>query len=375
MAWYNPFDWGKQEADPAKAKATERDFIISQVQQGIANANNRQAPQAERTVVGNVRTGQASQLDPTQANQARAQMGQLADMQMRIATGQQAGAGELAAQRQAVRAAAQQQAMAASQRGGNAALAARTAARNIADIGLGAAGQAQQAAFQDQQAAMGQLGSVLGTMRGQDLDMASQNAQLRQQMNLANLSAQNQQIFQQAGLDQATSLANMQARLQAMGLNDQAALGYLSQLLGMNQAELAARMGQEQAEMAQKGIFGDLLSAGGQLGAAAIMASDRDLKADIRDAREDVDAMMAALKPYAFRYRDEAMHGEGERVGIMAQDLEASELGGSTVVPLPDGSGLGVDVGKGLSLALAGIARLNERLAKIEARLADQSKD
>lgn len=266
MEW-NPLNWGKQKADPSKAVFGDRDYIINQVQQGIAGAGNRQAPQAGRTMVGSVARGTADQLDPTQANEARARMNQLADMQFRIATGQQQGAGELAAQRQAVRAAAAQQAMAASQRGGNAALAARTAARNQADIGVGAAGMAQQAALQDQANAMGQLGGVLGTMRGQDLDMASQNAQLRQQMNLANLSAENQRIFQQAGLDQATSLANMQARLQTMGLNDQAALGYLSQLLGMNQAELAARMGQEQANMAQKGFFGDLLAAGGSLGA------------------------------------------------------------------------------------------------------------
>ena len=260
-----------QAPDPNKGKFTDRDYILDQVHNGVTNAQNRDAPQATNTRVAPVMTGQAAQLDPSQMNSARAQAQQVADMQMRIATGQQAGAGELAAQRQAVRSAAQQQAFAASQRGGNAALAARTGARNMADIGVNAAGQAQQAAITDQANAMGQLNQNLGTMRGQDIDAANANANLKQSMNLANLSAENQRVFQQAGLDQSTSLANMQARLQTMGMNDQAALAYLSQLMGVNQAELAARMGQEQVALGQKGFVGDLLATGGQVAAAAAM--------------------------------------------------------------------------------------------------------
>lgn len=270
MAWYNPFSWGKQSTDPTKAVLTDRDYIIGQVKDSIANTQNRQAPQAQNTTVAPVVTGQATQLATGAADQARAQQQQLIQQQMAIANGQQAGAGELAAQRQAVRAAAQQQAMAASQRGPNAALAARSAGRNVADIGAAAAGQAQQAALQDQANAMGQLGQLTTGMRGQDIDVAGQNAQLTQNMNLANLNAQNQQIFQQAGLNQATSLANMQARLQVMGLNDQASLAYLAQLYGVDQTEMAARLSQEATQFGQKGVFGDILAAGGTLGAAAL---------------------------------------------------------------------------------------------------------
>jgi hypothetical protein len=257
-----------QSPNPKKAQLSDRDFIIHNIQGSLGAVNDRQAPQAGNTTISPVMTGQASQLNTAQADAARAQQQQLAGYYNNVITGQQAGAGELAAQRQAVRAAAAQHAMAASARGSNAALAARGAARNVADIGAGAAGAAQQAAMQDQAQAAGQMNQLTGTMRGQDIDVAGQNAQLKQNMNLSNLNAQNQQIFQQAGLNQATSLANMQARLQTMGLNDQAALGYLAQLYGVNAAEMQARMAQEQAKLGQQGFMGDLLSAGGTLGAA-----------------------------------------------------------------------------------------------------------
>ena len=74
-----------------------------------------------------------------------------------------------------------------------------------------------------------------------------------------------QRIFQQAQLNQSTSLANMQARLQAMGMNDQAALGYMAQLLGLSTAEMQARMQADQLRAAQRGggHLGDVLGGAG----------------------------------------------------------------------------------------------------------------
>lgn len=266
MAWYNPVSWdwgaakdkvlgeGTIEIDPNKARAQSGDYIRDTSKTMISDIMGRQAPQADRTVVGNV-----SQMDTGRSDQFRQQQLGLTNRLSDIMMGNRAGAGELAARRMGERAQAQQLAMAASQRGGNAALAARQAARGVADVSQQTAGQAQQAALQDQQAAAGLLGQVSGQARGQDLSTAAQN-----------MSAQNQRIFQQAGLDQATSLANMQARLQMMGMNDQAVLGFLSQMFGVDAAEMQARLQQDNQRIAQRdpGLLGDLIAAGGTVAGA-----------------------------------------------------------------------------------------------------------
>jgi len=264
------FGGSQPETDPRNAQLQSADYLRNQSMQGLMGVQGRQAPQAGYTRVGNVYTGQASQLNGSQQAQWRANQMALANRLQGISTGQQAGAGELAAQRQGARAIGQQMGMARMQRGGNAALAARGAARNAGNIGLATSGQAQQAAMGDQQMANQTLTGLMGQGRQQDIDIAGQNAQLQQGMSMANLSAQNQRVFQQAGLDQSTSLANMQSKLSTMGMNDQAALAYMAQLFNVDLAEMQARLGQEQLRISgeSKGMFGDLLQAGGTMGAA-----------------------------------------------------------------------------------------------------------
>jgi len=363
----------KREAEAAAAAAAaaaaqrQTDTYKGAAMAGMQGAQNRDAPQAARTVVGPVAQAGYTTLDGAAQNQSRQFQMDLANRLQGIASGQQKGAGELATERQVRQGIAAQMAAAASQRGGNAALAARGAARNAGALSTSGVGQAQQAALQDQSAANQALAGVAQGMRGQDIDLASQNAQLTQQTNLANMSAENQRIFQQAGLDQSTSLANMQAKLTQMGMNDQAALSYLSLLFGRDAAELNAQLQREGLDAAtqQNGLgWGDVLSVGGTLGAAALM-SDRRLKKNIRSARRDIDEMLDGLKPYDYSYKDEK-HGKGPRAGIMAQDMERSKLGASIVRQLPEGKAL--DVNKAISAGLAAAARLNERLNKLEGK-------
>lgn len=188
---------------------TEHGDIQRAIQAGLGRTANQAAPQ----------------LDPVQQAQFRAMQMQQAQHLQGVASGQIQGAGELAVQRQMQQALAGQQAMAMAQRGGNAGLAYRNAARNSAGIGLSGAGQGQLAAMQDQQGAQGQLMNALNQGRSSDLGLAGSNANLQQQQ---------------------------------YGLNNQAQLGYLGQYGNMNQAELAARMGQVQPSLA-----GPLISAGG----------------------------------------------------------------------------------------------------------------
>lgn len=310
------------------AQYQDRGQILGYVGQGMSNIN-----------------GTGPQLDPNQQAAARAMQMQQAQQLQRIASGQQQGAGELAVQRQMANAQAAQQAQAMMARGNsNAGLAMRNAATNQAGIGLSGAGQSQQAALADQQMAQGQLSGALGGMRGQDIGFAGQNANLQQQQ---------------------------------YGLNTQRGLGYLGQLGNMNQGQLGAQTSAYNATQGNQGyggmILGGMLKGGSTGGAQAIagagggggaaVASDERLKTDVRPGGHDIDEMMDKLTARTYRYKDD-VHGKGERVGVMAQDMERSKMGAGVVREMPYGKGL--DVNRALSAALAATARLNERLRKVE---------
>lgn len=198
-------------------------------------AQGRKAPTAQGTF----------QLDPTQMAQSRAGMLATAQRLGDVASGRQAGAGELAVNRQLGQATAAQIAAARASRGGNAALAARAAARNTAELGLAGAGQAAQAQMQDQQAANAQLGSLYGQMYGQDAQVAQQNAQLGQQ----------------------ASLANLQAELAQRGMNDQQQIAALAQMLGWDQAQVAAKLA-EANKPTQPSVMSNVMMGAGQIAAA-----------------------------------------------------------------------------------------------------------
>lgn len=263
-------------------------------------------------------------LDFSQANSISQQQGALAQQLQGVASGQQQGAGELAVQRQMGQAAGQQQALARMARGSNAALAARGAARNTADLGVAGAGQSQIAALQDQTAARGQLAGVYGQ--------------------------QQQGAYQQQGMNQQQYVNQNNAQL-----------GYLQQMQALDQAQAQLQANKAQVASQDTGHGASMMQQAGQM----IAMSDERLKADIRSASDDADSMMAALHPVSYRYKDER-HGAGYRLGILAQDLEESSLGKSTVVETSDGKG--VDIVRGISASLAGIARLHERLEAVEKR-------
>ncbi len=337
MSIYDDFSTAKGVArEGARRKTTfdDEQYLRNLYQEGVDNTlyNRENYPAAQAA-----RLGQAAQVDPALANRLGA-----------IASGQQQGAGELAAQRQANRSVAQQQAMA---RMGRAPGAGRTAARNIADIGVGAAGQAQQAAMQDQQGANQLLGSI-----------AAQNAQMQQQATM-----------QQGSMDQQAALANLDARLRYMGMNDQTRLAYLNQLAQMNRDQMNARLGREASQAGQPSDIANFMQTAGPLIAAGAMAmSDKRAKKNIRDGGADVDAMLDELKAVTYEYKDGAPKeyvgqlGDGRRIaGFIAQDLAKSKAGKAIVSETPDGKQV-VDVRGGLFAAIAASARLNERVRKLE---------
>lgn len=373
MAWYNPFTWGegnKADIDPNAGRLGGSRELRQRIRSGLDAVAGRTAPTMQGTTVGPVAQGRAVQLNTGPQGEFRAREMALAGRLSGVATGQQMGAGELATMRQGQNAVAQQQAFARMGRGSGAAGAARVAARNAGTIGLGVAGQAQQAALGDATAANAQLGSVLGQGRAADIGIAGQNAQLGQQMNMANLDAQNQRVFQQAGLDQAKSLAEMQSKLSTMGMNDQAQAQLLAQLFGISATEMQGRLAQEGLKIQNydpgwgREFLGQAMQTGGTVAAGAAMGSDPAFKTDVRKVSRSIDKMLDKLDPSSWRYKDEATHGEGRRAGIMTTDLERSEAGRRIVRERPDGKY--VDVNAGLSAALASVARLNQRVRAME---------
>lgn len=257
MSWYdptswdwgalNPLEWGKKSEEELRAGSTftDRDQLMNIINQGLGTAGSRPAPTASavNSNAAHIATGPQGQFRDMQMQQANALMGQ--------ALGTQKGPGQLAAQQATARGVAGQMGVMGSARGSNAGIMGLNAARNAADIGQAGIAQQAQAGLQDKAQANALLSQALGQGRGQDLSLATGQAGLQQQTNLANQAAQNQ-----------VNLANLQSQLQQTGMNDAQINAYLSALLGMNQAELAAYTA---ASSGNTGYLGGLMQVGGQV--------------------------------------------------------------------------------------------------------------
>ncbi len=304
MSWYNPLSWdpkrvalgvvtgGMSEGmgarpildhapggagnllfggDATKAfdnKLGQYDRATTQLGQIATDASGRAAPTAQATMAGRTQLGPASQLAPGQMAQSRGGMLGVASQLGGIASGQTAGAGEMGVNRQVGQATAAQSAAARMARGANSALAFRQAARNTADIGLAGAGMAGEAQRADQQGALNQLGGIYGSMYGQDANVASQNAQLGQQVTMQQGAMDQQTTLANAQAGNTVALANLQAQLAQTGLNDQQQMQALGQMLGWDQARIQAELAKAQVAAGDKGMLPGLLQAGGAIGAA-----------------------------------------------------------------------------------------------------------
>jgi hypothetical protein len=95
--------------------------------------------------------------------------------------------------------------------------------------------------------------------------------------------------------------------------------------------------------------------------------------ASMSDKREKapLDEFANALEQsYSYKYKDPKF-GAGPRVGVMAQDLNKTQLGHDKVVHNVDVNGkprMALDVNNALGIALATIGRLNERLDNLEGK-------
>jgi hypothetical protein len=91
---------------------------------------------------------------------------------------------------------------------------------------------------------------------------------------------------------------------------------------------------------------------GGGLGA---LASDERIKENISEvSKDEIKELKESLKAVKFNYKDSS-YGDGDYVGVMAQDLEKSKLGKTLVFEDKDGVKK-IDTNKAISLLLAMIA-------------------
>jgi len=148
---------------------------------------------------------------------------------------------------------------------------------------------------------------------------------------------------------------NRLASLAGAGQTANAAVGQAGQQYANQAGEnmMGAANANAAAAQAQQGSMTNLIGVG--LGAGLSKGgffSDARLKTDIQPiSKADIQELRKTIKPYLYNFRDET-YGEGEWIGVMAQDLEKSKLG-RTIVTTGDDGLKRVDLKKAVSLALA----------------------
>jgi hypothetical protein len=89
------------------------------------------------------------------------------------------------------------------------------------------------------------------------------------------------------------------------------------------------------------------------------------LKENVSNGAPAIRSALDSLDPKSFRYKDQGL-GEGQRLGIMAQDMERTPYGKAIVEESQDGKV--IEAGGGLNMALAAIADLHKRMKKFEGK-------
>jgi hypothetical protein len=290
-----------------------------------------------------------AQLDLAAQNQVRGQQGQLGNMLMQQAQGQGPSVAQLQLQQGLGQAIAAQRAQAASARGISPGLAQRLASQGISQAQTQTNQAAAQLRAQEMMAARGALGQHLAGQRNQDIGVAGTNLGAQMQQRGMNDQMTQYYMSQGFGRDQAAQMA--QAQQQELQANQ-----YMS-AQQLNQATAEAN-----AERQQKANGGMIGAAGAALGG---ILSDQRAKEGIKSADTDTEEMLDGLGAYLYKYKRQE-HGEGEHLGVMAQDVAKSRAGKNIVRQRGDGL-LELDGKKTLGALLAAAANVNKRVRQLEA--------
>lgn len=177
---------------------------------------------------------------------------------------------------------------------------------------------------------LGNSGAALKSLTNYSQGLASQEYDKVYNRNVGNLNTL-------LGAGQ-TATNNMTSATGAYGSN------LSNNYMGLGNANAAA-------QIAQGNNMNNLIGQGMGIGAMA-MFSDERLKTDVRVISADlIKEFRSKLRPYLFSYIEKSF-GEGEWAGVMAQDLEKSELG--RLLVFEDSAGhKQIDIKKTISLLLA----------------------
>lgn len=395
---------GVQQA-AGDAQAIQNQFL--QQYQGLqpGQAPLAQAQGMQARTIGQLPGISAAQMTPQQAQAAmmdtsglspwtQGQQGLVGSLQNTISNPNASSVAQIQQQQAFAQQMAQQQGLAAALgRGGNTALAMRTAMGNVGQLGAAQAGASALQRAQEVASAQGQLGNVLQQGAGNALNVAGNNQNAQQSTNLANLQAQQQAASQNAQQQQAAAqfnagqmqnvaladqnaannaaqfnaanqqqaaLANQQAAMttRSQDITQQQGLGSLTNQANANQVN--AQVGALNAQTAQKQQMGNLISSGAS---AAAMLSDIRTKDDVRPLDGDLmDEFYAKAIPASWRYKGTTQ----PRVGPMAQDIEKSAVGRTMVRETP--AGKAIDIPSATSALLAMVANLGQRVGAVEGR-------
>lgn len=325
---------------------------------GAAGAQGRQSAQT-----------QAAQINMAPQGQFRDQQTALANALMAQSRGEGPSLAQMQLQRATDTNLANALAMAASQRGSQSLGAGRNAAMQRAAMQQQAAADSGMLRLQEQQAAQNMLGQVLSGARGQDIGLAQGQAGLDQQTNLANLQADMQQRGMNDAMTQFYTGQGNQMDLAQAGLNVDLQKLLTQRSMGQEGLGLQAYEGAGQRRQDMFKTGSNILGGLGQ-GAATLLpllASDERVKEDIKPASRDMYSFLDSLSGSKYRYKDASVEGTrpGTRYSVMAQELEKTPVGKTMVVDGEDGVKR-VDYGGGLAAMLASQAELHKRLKRLE---------
>lgn len=347
-----------EKIDPASIGKVQAERVTSNITTGPVTSANQQAAvamskaaaegnapsfaeQLLRRQSENAVKQQASQMAGKAFNPAALRQAQLSGAQAQMAAGEQAAA--LRAQEMAT-ARSEFGNLASQERGQNI-----TLEQSRQQTELGMRGQDVQQADTALRAAMAN--------QGVDLDVLKSNAAAGNQAALANLDAQ----LKTMGLDEAKRASYMQTIVGGYGTlaSDEIKQAQLAE--SQRQADLQARIEKNKANM---GLAGAGAAAAGVIG-AAMMSSDRNVKENIKEAKGASD-WLDALTAFNYNYKQGKGLPEGNKTSVMAQDLEKAGPEGKQMVSETEDGMKVVDYGQGFAAMLAAMVDMKEQLNKIQ---------
>lgn len=235
-------------------------------------------------------------------------------------------------------------------------------------------------ASQNRRQATQNVANMSGQMADRDVNLGSQKASAADE--IARFNAMNRQNVNQQNLAQQQSIADQQTGLRNQqqqynkGLYQQQFQNELGKASGIanqlgNQATSLQNTAAQQAQADQQksagmtGLLGTGLMAGATYLSGGATLSDERVKENIQEAdTSKIQDMLNKLQGYEYDYKEE-VGGMDDNTGIMAQDLEQSELGSKLVEESPEGVKM-IDNQKLVSTLMASLADMNKRVNELE---------